>query len=59
VTDPLGTRDKPVSDLTIPYLGYVRSGEGNMTGKPKKLVYKCFKKIGKICHFGKSDHLKV
>jgi len=27
-----------------------------MTGKPKKLVYKCFKKIGKIGHFGKSGY---
>ncbi len=31
---------------------------GNITGKPKKLVKKCFEKIGKIGHFGKSGHPK-
>ncbi len=29
---------------------------GNITGKPKRLVQKCFEKIGKISHFGKSGH---
>jgi hypothetical protein len=39
--------------VTCPYLSYVKSGLGDITGKPKKLASK------KIGHFGKSGHLRI